>query len=79
MSITSSSTLLHGINNNTYQLMRRMLNPICGMVQEIGFIKRNKFGPRILTAGADITGAHVLLGLKIPVVELITLVEVVFI
>lgn len=50
----------------TNRLMQRMLNPICGMVQEIGFIKRNKFGARILTAGADITGVHTLLNREDP-------------
>ena len=54
------------IENKTNQLMQRMLNPICGLVQEIGFIKRNKFGARILTAGADITGVHTLLNREDP-------------
>ncbi|MBN9231894.1 MAG: hypothetical protein BGO90_03025 [Legionella sp. 40-6] len=49
------------VEHKTLALMQRMLNPICGLVQEIGFIKRNKFGARILTAGADITGAHTIL------------------
>lgn len=49
------------LEHKTQKLMQRMLNPICGLVQEIGFIKRNKFGARILTAGADITGVHTLL------------------
>lgn len=49
------------IEHKTQVLMQRMLNPICGLVQEIGFIKRNKFGARILTAGADITGVHTIL------------------
>jgi thiazole/oxazole-forming peptide maturase SagD family component len=54
------------VENKTNQLMQRMLNPICGLVQEIGFIKRNKFGARILTAGADITGVHTLLDREDP-------------
>lgn len=50
----------------TQTLMQRMLNPICGLTQEIGFIKRSKFGSRILTTGAEITGVHNLLNKKDP-------------
>lgn len=50
----------------TQHLMQRMLNPICGLTQEIGFVKRSKFGSRILTAGAEITGVHHLLNKKDP-------------
>ena len=54
------------VDYKTRHLMQRMLNPICGLVQEIGFIKRNKFGAKILTAGADITGVHTLLNRENP-------------
>lgn len=54
------------VEYTTRNLMERMLNPICGLVQEIGFIKRSKFGPRIMTAGADITGVHTLLNREDP-------------
>ncbi|MFC3909015.1 YcaO-like family protein [Legionella dresdenensis] len=54
------------VESTTRNLMERMLNPICGLVQEIGFIKRSKFGPRIMTAGADITGVHTLLNREDP-------------
>ena len=50
-----------GIEPITQQLSKRMLNPICGLTQEIGFIKKSKFGANIFTAGADITGVHNLL------------------
>ena len=45
----------------THKLSQRMLNPICGLTQEIGFIKRSRFGANILTAGVDIAGVHHLL------------------
>ncbi|MBA3537316.1 MAG: YcaO-like family protein [Tatlockia sp.] len=54
------------IDYKTRHLMHKMLSPVCGLVQEIGFIKRNKFGARILTAGADITGVHTLLNRENP-------------
>lgn len=60
---SSSST---NLESKTRQLMSRMLNPVCGLVQEIGFIKRNKFGARVLTAGADLTGVHTLLNREDP-------------
>ena len=55
-----------GIAYNTHKLSQRMLNPICGLTQEIGFIKRSKFGANILTAGADIAGVHNLLNQNDP-------------
>lgn len=55
-----------GLDAKTQLLMNRMLNPLCGIVQEIGFIKRAKFGSRVLTAGADLSGVHNLLNLPNP-------------
>jgi hypothetical protein len=62
--IQSASSI--AVDYKTRQLMNQMLSPICGLVQEIGFIKRNKFGARVLTAGADITGVHTLLNRENP-------------
>jgi len=59
---TSRGMHFSGVSANTHHLSKRMLNPMCGLTQEIGFIKRAKFGARVLTAGADITGVHNLLG-----------------
>ena len=55
-----------GLSHQTQNLTRRILNPICGLTQEIGFIKRSKFGANILTAGADIAGVHHLLNQNDP-------------
>lgn len=62
--IQSASSI--AVDYKTRQLMNQMLSPICGLVQEIGFMKRNKFGARVLTAGADITGVHTLLNRENP-------------
>lgn len=59
---TSRGIHFSGVAPHTHHLSQRMLNPMCGLTQEIGFIKRAKFGSRVLTAGADITGVHNLLG-----------------
>jgi thiazole/oxazole-forming peptide maturase SagD family component len=59
--IKVNSPKKEGLENHTYNLMQKMLNPICGITQEIGFIKRSKFGAKIITAGAEITGVHNLL------------------
>jgi thiazole/oxazole-forming peptide maturase SagD family component len=37
-----------------------MLSPLCGLDQRIGFLSRSSHEPRIITAGADLTGVHVL-------------------
>jgi len=58
---TTQSSPSHGLEYRTHKLAQRMLNPICGLTQEIGFIKRSKFGANVLTAGADIAGVHNLL------------------
>lgn len=50
----------------TNQLLNKLYNPLCGMVQEMGFIKRNKFGPAIFTTAADISGVHTQLGFDNP-------------
>ncbi len=43
-------------------LLKRMLSPLCGLVQEIGFVRRSSREPKIIATGSDLTGAHVLLG-----------------
>jgi ribosomal protein S12 methylthiotransferase accessory factor len=44
----------------TPRLISRMLNPMTGLVKMIGFVSRDSTDPRILTAGAELTGVHVL-------------------
>ncbi|MCD6039140.1 MAG: hypothetical protein K0S27_540 [Gammaproteobacteria bacterium] len=45
----------------TQLLSRKMLSPLCGIVREIGFLRRSSRMPRIISTGADLTGVHVLL------------------
>ncbi len=61
-----STGFYNGIQHNTHNLMRRMLNPLCGMVQQIGFVHRGSNEPRSFIAGADLCGVHVLQGRNAP-------------
>lgn len=49
------------LSPTTQKLTRKMLSPLCGLVQEIGFLKRASRSPKIISTGADLTGVHVLL------------------
>ncbi len=51
---------------DTQRLAQRILNPICGFTQEIGFVKRSKFGASVYTAGAEVAGVHHLLNQNDP-------------
>jgi thiazole/oxazole-forming peptide maturase SagD family component len=44
----------------TRVLLRRMLSPLCGLDQRIGFLLRGCEEPRVMTAGAELTGVHLL-------------------
>lgn len=48
------------IDYKTQHLLKRMLNPLTGMNRSIGFMNRSKYEPRMMTAGGDLTGIHVL-------------------
>jgi len=50
----------NGIKRDTHKIMQQLLNPMCGLVQEIGFIHRGSDDPRLCIAGADLSGVHVL-------------------
>lgn len=45
----------------TELLNKKMLSPLCGIVQEIGFLRRTSRAPKIISTGADLTGVHILL------------------
>jgi ribosomal protein S12 methylthiotransferase accessory factor len=45
---------------STQRLLGRMLNPMTGLVQMIGFVSHDSNEFRLLTAGAELTGVHVL-------------------
>src|SRR6266852_5116496 len=48
------------IREGTRRLMRRMVSPLCGFDQRISFIARGRLDPRFMTAGAELTGVHIL-------------------
>ena len=50
----------------TKLLLRRMLCPLTGLCQAIGFVTRSPCEPRIAVAGGDMTGVHVLRGIPPP-------------
>lgn len=45
----------------TQLLNKKMLSPLCGIVQEIGFLRRASRAPKIISTGSDLTGVHILL------------------
>jgi thiazole/oxazole-forming peptide maturase SagD family component len=49
------------VSHATASLQRRLLSPLCGLVQGISFCVRNHFEPRAIAAGAELTGVHFLL------------------
>jgi thiazole/oxazole-forming peptide maturase SagD family component len=50
----------------TAQLVRRMLCPLTGLTQTIGFVMRDPMEPRLAVAGGEMTGVHVLRGSRPP-------------
>lgn len=47
-------------------LLRRMLGPLSGIAQTIGFATRARLEPRLAIAGGDLTGVHLLRGTPPP-------------
>jgi thiazole/oxazole-forming peptide maturase SagD family component len=47
-------------------LLKRMLSPLCGLDQRISVSLRAETSPQLVSIGAELTGVHVLLGLKPP-------------
>ena len=45
---------------DTHRLLGRMLNPMTGLIQMIGFLSHDSNEARFLTAGAELTGVHLL-------------------
>jgi thiazole/oxazole-forming peptide maturase SagD family component len=50
------------LDPTTTRLLQRMLCPLTGLAQEIGFARRGALEPRIAVSGGDMTGVHVLSG-----------------
>lgn len=53
---------IDGLALATSDLLGRMLCPLTGMTQTIGFAMRGRFDPRVTVAGGEMTGVHVLRG-----------------
>ncbi len=54
------------IHDSTRKLMKRMVSPLCGLDQSVGFVTRGRAEPRFVIAGAELTGVHRLLGYEQP-------------
>lgn len=50
----------------TARLRARMHSPLCGLMPSMGFLQRQRGGPRLMVAGGELTGVHVLRGLPAP-------------
>ena len=50
----------------TERLVRRMLCPLTGLTQTIGFVMRDSMEPRLAVSGGEMTGVHVLRGARPP-------------
>lgn len=44
----------------TELLLQRLLSPLCGINQQIGYVLKSRHDPRIITTGAELTGVHLL-------------------
>lgn len=51
----------HLLSPVTALLSKKMLSPLCGIVQEVGFLRRASRAPKIISTGSDLTGVHILL------------------
>jgi thiazole/oxazole-forming peptide maturase SagD family component len=47
-------------------LTRRLVHPLCGMATRVGFVRRGRYDPRFVVAGAELSGVHRRLGLSEP-------------
>lgn len=50
-----------GYRRNTRSLLKVMVNKLCGVVVDLGYLSPNSTDPRVLTSGAYLTGIHTLL------------------
>lgn len=48
------------LGHTARNLMRRMLSPLCGLDQMIGFVSKSAGEARFVVAGAELTGVHLL-------------------
>src|SRR5258708_2779087 len=47
---------------STQRLVGRTFGQLCGLDQQISFLLRTRFGPRIIIGGVELTGMHVVQG-----------------
>src|SRR6266852_6379358 len=59
MDIRASATTDH-VSRSTRILLERMLSPLCGLDQMIGFLAHAEGEPSFCVAGAELTGVHTL-------------------
>ncbi|WP_217161885.1 YcaO-like family protein [Streptomyces sp. AC512_CC834] len=57
---TSGLRVVEPPDAQTARLRRRMHSPLCGLMPQLGFLSRPRYGPRLLVSGGDLTGVHVL-------------------
>jgi len=55
-----------GLRPVTQRLAKRMINKLCGINIDLGYVSPSRSDLRILTAGANLTGVHTLLGTSDP-------------
>jgi len=51
---------------STKLLLHQILSPLCGLLRSIGFMRRSRMESHIITAGAELTGVHILRNLSKP-------------
>ncbi|MBD8061030.1 YcaO-like family protein [Oceanitalea stevensii] len=51
---------------STRRLLSRMVGPLTGLAQQIGFVLPGRLDPRLVIAGGEMTGVHVLRGTEPP-------------
>ncbi len=52
------------INHTLLMTLARMLSPLCGLNPHINLVTREKYGPKLIIAGAELTGVHLLQGVQ---------------
>ena len=61
MKVTAHSNDL-GMEHRARMLTKRMVSPLCGLLQRISFMTPGHIDPRFMTAGGELAGVHVLRG-----------------
>ena len=51
---------------STSELVDKLLSPLCGIASELGYISRSSMDARVISAGVELTGVHLINGHKKP-------------